>query len=363
MRPPCLRPSAASFPSVVAFLIFTSSNAVGVLAQEVSKQTNATAQKAAAYSIDDLGLLPPIADDVTVSLNRDGTVAYWSKTAGTIHATMWQRGHATAIDAVPGFPNTIAHAINRRGDIAGWMNSSGNPVDSLSTTQGFVLGDGHVRTVSGLGGRDSRVNGLNDSGLAVGAADTATGARHALAFSGAGITDLGTLPAGMASAAYAVNDTGVIVGSADVDGRAEHAVSWVNGKIVDLGTLPNGSASSARAINDRGQIVGFSDSPDGIHAFLYARGAMRDLGTLGNDPSEASGINNRVEIVGASNVTGSKRHAFLWRRGRMIDLNGSLPKGSEWTLLDAFSINDRGQIACSASRKGEGIHLLLLTPR
>jgi probable HAF family extracellular repeat protein len=350
-------------------LILTLACAGRALTEEDSASPNEIAPRAATYTIDDLGLLPPVADDITVSLNLNGAVAYWSKTAGTIHATVWQHGTATVVDAVPGFPNTIAHGINRQGDIAGWMNSSGNLVDSLSTTQGFVLSGDHVRTLSGLGGRDSRVNGINNRGLAVGAADTATGARHA--FAGLGIlgvsppsiTDLGTLPAGKASAAFAVNNAGVIVGSADVDGRAEHAVSWVNRKIVDLGTLPHGRASSARAINDRGQIVGFSDSPDGVHAFLYAGGAMRDLGTLGNDPSEASGINNRGEVVGASNVTGSKRHAFLWRRGRMIDLNGALAKGAGWTLLDAFSINDRGQIACSASRKGEAVHLLLLTPR
>jgi probable HAF family extracellular repeat protein len=350
-------------------LILTLAFAGPALAEQDSASPNEIAPRAATYTIDDLGLLPPVADDVTVSLNRDGAVAYWSKTAGAIHATVWQRGQTNVIDAVPGFPNTIAHAINGRGDIAGWMNSSGNLVDSLSTTQGFVLSGGHVLTLSGLGGREGRVNGLNDKGVAVGAADTATGARVAfvadgiLGTSGPSIIGLGTLPAGKASAAYAVNNAGVIVGSADVDGRAEHAVSWVNRKIVDLGTLPHGNSSSARAINDRGQIVGFSDSPDGIHAFLYAGAAMRDLGTLGNDPSEASGINNREEVVGASNVTGSKRHAFLWRRGQMIDLNEALPKGSGWTLLNAFSINDRGQIACSASRKGEATHLVLLTPR
>jgi probable HAF family extracellular repeat protein len=89
---------------------------------------------------------------------------------------------------------------------------------------------------------------------------------------------------------------------------------------------------------------------------------MQDLGTLGSDPSEASSINNRGEIVGASNITNTKRHAFLWRSGRMTDLNDLLPKGSGWILLNAYSINDRGQIVCAARRKGESTHLLLLTP-
>src|SRR5258708_20663940 len=84
---------------------------------------------------------------------------------------------------------------------------------------------------------------------------------------------------------------------------------------------------------------------------------MLDLGTLGSAPSAASGINNRGDVVGVSN-----NHAFLWRHGRMTDLGTLVPLDSNWTLLDAFSINDRGQIACSSRRKGEPTHLLLLTP-
>jgi probable HAF family extracellular repeat protein len=90
---------------------------------------------------------------------------------------------------------------------------------------------------------------------------------------------------------------------------------------------------------------------------------MRDLGTLGSDPSKASGVNNHGDVVGASNITNSKRHAFLWRKGRMTDLNDFLPAGTPWVLQDAFSINDDGQIVCSARRKGEPSHFILLTPQ
>jgi probable HAF family extracellular repeat protein len=317
----------------------------------------------ATYKIDDLGEFAHLADDVTVSLNNAGAVAYWVRENDTVHAMLWQDGHATSVEQVPGYPNSIAHAINRQGDLAGWMNTSENPVDSLSTTRGFVRQGKSIQFIAGLGGRDSRVFGLNDHGIAVGSADLAPGTRHAFTTSGSSTIDLGTLPSGTSSTAYAINNAGLIVGAADIKNKAYHAVLWTNRKIVDLGELPPGVGSSARAINDRGQIAGFSDTPDGVHAFLYTAGTMRDLGTLGSDPSEASGINNHGDVVGASNLTNSIRHAFLWRSGRMIDLNALLPRGSPWILLNAFSINDRGQIVCSARRKGESPHLLLLTPQ
>jgi probable HAF family extracellular repeat protein len=324
---------------------------------QAERAPQATAQSAEAYQIQDLGELPQISDDVTVSLNRDGTVAYWTKTEGAVRAVVWQRGHAAPVGGVPGYPNSIAHAINRHGDIAGWMNTSENLVDSLSAVQGFIRHGKLTRLIAGLGGTNSRVLGLSDKGAAVGAANLPGGTRHAFLMNGSAMTDLGTLPAGISSAAYGINNAGVIVGVADIDGQHNHAVSWVRERIVDLGTLANGTISSARAINDRGQIAGFGDTPTGFHAFLYAEGVMLDLGTLGSAPSAASGINNRGDVVGVSN-----NHAFLWRHGRMTDLGTLLPLGSNWVLLDAFSINDRGQIACSARRKGEPTHLLLLTP-
>jgi hypothetical protein len=47
----------------------------------------------------------------------------------------------------------------------------------------------------------------------------------------------------------------------------------------------------------------------------------------------------------------------------VTDLNALLPKGSPWVLSNAFSINDRGQIVCSARSKSVPLHLLLLTPQ
>jgi probable HAF family extracellular repeat protein len=333
-------------------------------AQSENKPNTTPPSVTASYKIEDLGEFARVADDVNVSLSDDGTVAYWTKKPdGTVQATIWRGGQAAIVEDVPGYPNTIARAINRRGDIAGWMNTSNNPVDSQSTTQGFIRHGGIIRKIPGLGGRDSRVLGLNDKGMAVGTASATDGARHAFVISGSRVSDLGTLPSGKSSSAYAINNSGVIAGVADIDGKSNHAVLWKREKIKDLGTLPHGVTSSARTINDQGQIAGFGDTPDGVHAFLYSNGTMQDLGTLGSDPSEASGINNHGDVVGGSNIDARRRHAFLWRDGRMIDLNMLLPKESSWVLSNAFSINDRGQIACSARSKSVPMHLLLLTPQ
>lgn len=355
--------AALILASCVIQLILFCIPAVIAHSQPVAPPSTKAKAVAGAYTIDDIGPLATIAADVTVSLSRDGAVAYWTRTDGAVHAALWRNGHTIVLENLPGYPNSIAHAINRSGDIAGWMNTSGNLVDSSSTTHGFVRHREHIEIVPGLGGRDSRVFGLNDKGTAVGGAMTAEGTRHAFVFSRFDITDLGTLPSGRSSAAYAINTHGVVTGVADVDGKANHAVLWSHGKIIDLGTLAHGATSGSRAINDRWQIAGFSDSADGVHAFLYSRGVMQDLGTLGKDPSEASGLNNRGEVVGASNISGTRRHAFIWRHGRMMDLNDYLPVGSQWVLLNAFTINDRGQITCSATSATEGLHLFLLTPQ
>jgi probable HAF family extracellular repeat protein len=199
----------------------------------------------------------------------------------------------------------------------------------------------------------ARVHGVNESGQAVGASGHPHGAEtHAFFWQKqGGIRDLGTLPGGDYSSAFAINDSGVVVGTSNTS-TSTHAFSWTPAKgLSDLGTLPGANASSALAINNQGQIAGSS----GGHAALWSGGNIQDLGTLGGVTSEAHGVNKLGEVVGVSD-TSSAPHAFLWKDGAMQDL-GILPGD---TSSRADHINDSGMVV-GASQGSGGVRAFVWT--
>src|SRR6478672_12955343 len=101
----------------------------------------------------------------------------------------------------------------------------------------------------------ARVHGVNESGQVVGASGHPHGAEtHAFFWQKqGGIRDLGTLPGGDYSSAFAINDSGVVVGSSNI-ATSSHAFQWTPSQgMHDLGTLPGTNASAAFSINSQGQ--------------------------------------------------------------------------------------------------------------
>jgi probable HAF family extracellular repeat protein len=106
-------------------------------------------------------------------------------------------------------------------------------------------------------------------------------------------------------------------------------------------------------------------------AFLTRPGAAAidpltdDLGTLdGHTFSLANGMNDAGDVVGRSwgTVDGLiEELPFLYTGGEMYDLNALLPAESSWRLIEAYDINNAGQIVGYGTNSIGESHAFLLT--
>jgi probable HAF family extracellular repeat protein len=236
------------------------------------------------------------------------------------HAFSWQHGRLTDLGALPGTNCSAVYEVNAHGLGAGWSET---------------------------GGYDNRTH-----------APTV----HAVLFARGRVTDIGTLPGGSTSFAYAINHRGQILGTSNTADTAGPGLPgfpdwggqirsfvWQNGVKRDLGTL-GGPGALAETMNERGQVAGESYvdaevNPDtgfpNLHPFLWQRGRMHDLGSFGGGITQLRGMNQRGDVVGNASLPGEQiNHAFLWDGHRLRDL-GTL--GGDYA--EATRINDRGEVA------------------
>ena len=118
------------------------------------------------------------------------------------------------------------------------------------------------------------------------------------------------------------------------------------------------------ALNSHGEGAGQTVSPDGtMRAVWFRSDGVVELGTLGGSASCARGINGQGTIVGGSLTAGDDtHHAFVYDAGVMRDLNSKISRASGWELVQALSINDRGEIAAIGHKDGAD-YVVVLRPR
>jgi probable HAF family extracellular repeat protein len=333
--------------------------------------------------------------------NRGQAVGSAALTGGALHAVRWNNGEILDLGSLQGgcCSSTLTDP-NERGEVSGMSNTqtpdpNGEDFCFFGTgliCLGFLWRDGVMTPMPTLGGNNSLAYQINNRGNVVGVAETPAidptcSAPYLEAkpvvWQGGTLQELPLTPGDTDGFGYGINDRGQVVGATGtcnqlVPFTSSHAVLWPkgpNGGVIDLGNLGGTLLNIAFYINNRGQIVGQSavagsanctpisppqDCP--FHAFLWQSGAMIDMGVLPGDiQSWASNINSKGQAVGTSfSATGAR--AFIWQNGLMTDLNTLTSPGSPLYLLEAWGINDRGEIA-GFGQLSNGEHRgYLLTP-
>jgi probable HAF family extracellular repeat protein len=218
---------------------------------------------------------------------------------------------------------STAVAINGAGSIVGHRQTHKDHMAARSRV--FIYRDSQVVDLGTFGGQDGVVAAINEAGQLVGHFGTEPHADYAdhrgFLLDKRRLTEIGSL-GGRMTTPTDINDSSQVVGYAQVRSGENHAFLYRAGRLTDLGTLPGGTQSYAYAVNNLGQAVGASDSSAGAQrAVLFDRGGIRDLNRLipsdaGWLLTEARDINESGQIVGTGVVDGQERAFLLTPTGR-----------------------------------------------
>jgi probable HAF family extracellular repeat protein len=323
-------------------------------------------------------------------INNLGWITGVSATAeGAQHATLAGPGTLIDLRTLGGTNSAVEWPIkNNHGLVVGITETSTpEPNGEAFSCSGFIATNGHtclpflwqngqMSALPLLGGHNGFATEINNSGVAVGWAETAepdpscVHPEQVLQFlavewgPGSGVQRvLPPLREDSVSAATAINEAGEVVGisgACDVAVgalSAKHALLWRNGQPIELPTLGGKGWNTPMAINNHGIVAGFSDTPGDLvggvltanfQAVLWMPSGIANLHALPGDAlAEATGINDRDEVVGTSfppSGSTNPSRAFFWKNNQMYDLNDLVQPNAPLYLISTGDINDRGEI-------------------
>jgi len=316
------------------------------------------------YHLFDLGTLAG-GESRPTAINTLGKVTLFNAIAGNYRAFL-QDGTRMDLGTLGG-AQSYTSGLNDSDHVVGYAETVSGVEHAFLWSpggMGGVPGNPQMRDLGTLGGLVSQAFAINAAGQITGYAEAGADPR-AFLFTGSAMIDIGSLTGLPNSFGYDINDLDHVAGTAyDKNYKRSVAFLYRDNATIDLGTL-GGKGASALALNNSDEVVGYSEVPGGTErAFLCTDGQMLDLGTLGGDWSYALAINNEGAVVGGSFTDSANTiyHPFVYDQGAMLDLNAELDgSGVGWDLIEAYGINDAGQIVGLGIFQGYD-HVFLLTP-
>src|SRR5215831_10441927 len=251
---------------------------------------------------------------------------------------------------------TVTSGINNTGQLVGYES---NP-QSL-TTSGFIYDiNTNVTTVLDVNTFDTRANGINNLGQAVGQfLNLSVGNNVSFVFSN------GTyiIPQGppnnptlyIYSRLNGINDHGLAVGD-HFDAGTPFVYNIATGTYTDISipsseNYPAGLNYNAFGINNNGWVIGDYNDAVGCHGVLYNIGTAvaAPLDYPGSVCTFLAGINDSNQIVGWYLDASSHFHGLLYSAGTWTTIDDPANATSVFTVL--LGINNQGQIVGFSSSK------------
>lgn len=305
------------------------------------------------YAVRSLGPLgAATVSSQAVDINEAGqVVGYFTlRTSPLARPFLWERG-GRLVELADLPDNGYARAINNAGQVL--VESVPDTPARPSETYLWSRGSGLTALADLPGGVPLRSpTDINDAGQLT--------AGTVLWSPGIGPVDLGI-------EAAALDGAGRVVGSGATGPREVRAYLWTpETRATWIDKAPDaGRVNVATDINDRGQILVATSAARGGAYLWEAEAGYTDLGVLpGGTFSRGTGLNEAGQIVGYSfggSILG--RDPFLWEAGHGLrPLEELIRPGSSWDLINAWAINERGQIVGSARRRNGAEQAVLLTP-
>lgn len=342
-------------------LAITASAALALTTLAVVPLATAGASALPLYHVDAV-----VPGGVATAINEHGDFAGWQVVNGSPRAFVHRGGQLTLLPTASDRPLSVARDVNDAGVVVGYaykttIDEPGNAMRWTPGTSGFA-----VRDLGFLpGDLVSEAKGVNELGRIVGRSNPRSFLQeHAFLFSpGAGMTAI--TAASDTFVAEDVNELGVVVGTGY---STAQRVDTISGATKDLGTLAPYGYSHAYAINDAGQVSGALTSSGGLSQVLarYSDATgWQVLGGIGGGSSSKPvqnigwGINNAGTVVGVGwprtgSTPAQRAVIYLDSHGSLLYVDDLLEAGSEWSIYQAYDINNVGQIAGYARNRVTG---------